>query len=116
MRAPASIARGRKRSAAGWAAPGTRCRHASTPHYVGPFSQLGHVATHRRYIQDGDALIRVGMVAVGLIVGISQEAEALAVAGDDGAGVRFLGRTARAGRGDSMPRQPVERELYPWLL
>ena len=51
------------------------------------------------------------MVAVGLIERVAEESKAQPIAGNDGARMRGLGRLARAGRGNAMTGEPLEREF-----
>jgi hypothetical protein len=51
------------------------------------------------------------MIAVRLIVGVSEEAKARFVAHENRAAVRGFGRFRGSGVGDAVARQPVDRKL-----
>ena len=74
--------------------------------------QAADVFAHALRIHHGDAKVHVVVIAVRLIVGVGEEAEADAVANQHRALVRQLRRFRRADGGDAVAGQPVQRELH----
>ena len=66
-------------------------------HNVGARSQACDVGGHTLRFQHGDAVVLIGVVAVGLIVGIGEKTVACAIAFDHRAAVRLIGGVAGAG-------------------
>ena len=72
-----------------------------------------NVGLHAGDVHHGNTIIGVLVIAVRLVEGVGEEAEAESVAGDDGSGMRGLGGFAGADGGDAVSGEQIERIFDP---